>query len=287
MLLGVLLILTLGALFFFLGFFAANSPIFGGPASEMSEGGISQSDVDAALGAHSSSISEKVTKILAESAEKVGNTVSQTISELGHPKAQISSDMLLKEIIAAHSENDECSIEKTEENLTSPKAYDADSLQDKKVVFIGYFKNSVALQIQKLLISKGYKVHVEPSKAATGESFIFCGPFKNTTNAQNLAKWLQDHNFSEAKVMNIGRESDDLVYDSLSGHELPENGEEEIPEVTSTELNELVDTAKSEGNGTATTSIQAQQSEELKPIEQQQTEAIQQLQQSEQLPIGI
>lgn len=287
MLLGVLLVLTLGALFFFLGFFAANSPIFGGPTSEISEGGISQNDVDVALGAHSSSISEKVTKILAESAERVGNTVSQTISELGHPKAQISSDMLLKEIIAAHSENDECSIEKTEENLASPKAYEADSLQDKKVVFIGYFKDSVALQVQKLLISKGYKVHVEPSKAATGESFIFCGPFKNTTNAKNLAKWLQDHNFSEAKVMNIGRESDDLVYDSLSGHELPENGEEEIPEVTNTELNELVDTAKAEGNGPTTTSIQAQQSEELKPIEQQQTEAIQQLQQSEQLPAGI
>ncbi|MBQ3564731.1 MAG: hypothetical protein IJA14_01125 [Alphaproteobacteria bacterium] len=232
--LGFIVLITLGALFFCIGFFTGTTiqPNGAQDSLNQNEGSkiVSQNRIDDALRPSSSSISKKVFKILA------GATDSQDANQ----NRKMSGDSLLKEIISSHTEDDDCSVDKTTQNIMYPTVPDEKSFQGKKVVFIGYFKNSVALQIQKLLMTKGYKVHVEPSKTTIGESFVFCGPFKKGENAQKLANWFQQNNFAEAKVVNVvNEEVEETLYDSFNEESIPANVERDIPEIDEQQLNQL------------------------------------------------
>ena len=252
--LGVIVLITLGALFFFAGFYMGNTSMSGKTPTTETESvensdkkKITLQEINAQIAAQSNNVSEKVMKIISGSADNISNSVSRVMTKMSHQKAsQMSADSLLKEIIASHSEHDDCSVEKTEKNIQSATKYNKDSLRGKKVVFIGYFKDNIALQIQNLLINKGYKVHVEESKTCPGESFIFCGPFKKKENAETLAAWLKDHDFSEVKVVNVIQESvEKTIADTLDDDStIPENEEEEIPEVNKEQLQNLAASAK-------------------------------------------
>ena len=250
--LGVIVVITLGALFFFAGFYMGNTSTFGASskteadATNAGEKKITMQDINAQIAAQSNNISDKVMKIISNGADNISTSVSRVVTKINHQNiSQMSADSLLKEIIASHSDHDDCSVEKTEKNIQSPQPLDKDSLRGKKVVFIGYFKDNVALQIQQLLIGKGYKVHVEQSKTSIGESFIFCGPFKKKENADKLVDWLKEHDFSEAKVVNIIQASvENALADSMDDDsDVPENEEEEIPEVNKDELKTLANNA--------------------------------------------
>lgn len=250
--LGVIVLITLGALFFFAGFYMGNTTTFGKSSETSSsetskEKEITLQDINARIAAQSNNISEKVLKIISGSADNISDSVSKVVTKMSHQKAsQMSADSLLKEILASHSEHDDCSVEKTENNIQSAAKFNKDSLRGKKVVFIGYFKDNIALQIQQLLANKGYKIHVEESKTCPGESFIFCGPFRRRENADKLVNWLKDHDFSEAKVINIIQESiEKAIADTMDDDStIPENEEEEIPEINESQLQELTDDAK-------------------------------------------
>lgn len=252
--LGIIVVITLGALFFFAGFYMGNTTTFGKDsltkteAAKDSEGEkLSQQDIEAKISAQSNSISEKVMKIISSSADNISNSVSKVVTKISHQKAsQMSSDALLKEILASHSEHDNCSPEKTEQDIKSDTKYNKYSLRGKKVVFIGYFKDNIALQIQQLLVNKGYKVHVEQSKTCIGESFIFSGPFRKKENADKLVDWLKAHDFSEARVINVVQESvEKTISDTMDDDStIPENEEEEIPEVNKEELQNLTSNAE-------------------------------------------
>ena len=250
--LGIIVVVTLGALFFFAGFYMGNSSIFGSSAkaettaTNSDEKKITQQDIDAKISAQSNNISNKVMRIISDGADNISTSVSRVVTKINNPTiSQMSADSLLKEIIATHSDHDDCSVEKTELNIQSPQPLNKDGLRGKKVVFIGYFKNNIALQIQQLLTNKGYKVHVEQSKTCLGESFIFSGPFKKKENANKLVDWLKAHDFSEAKVMNVIQESvENALSDSLDDNSsIPENDEKEIPEVSTEELKTLATSA--------------------------------------------
>lgn len=250
--LGIIVIITLGALFFFAGFYMGNTSTFGlsskteATAENAGDKKITLQDINAQIAAQSNNISDKVMKIISNSADNISTSVSRAVTKINNQSiSQMSTDSLLKEIIASHSDHDDCSVEKTEKNIQSPQPLDKNSLRGKKVVFIGYFKDNVALQIQQLLVGKGYKVHVEQSKTSIGESFIFCGPFKKKENADKLVDWLREHDFSEAKVVNIIQASvENTLADSLDDDsDVPENEEEEIPEIDKNELKTLASNA--------------------------------------------
>lgn len=251
--LGIIVVITLGALFFFAGFYMGNTTTFGKDSSIKTESTetsdekkLSQQDIEAKISAQSNSVSEKVMKIISSGADNISNSVSKVVTKISHQKAsQMSSDALLKEILASHSEYDNCSPEKTEKDIKSDTKYSNDNLRGKKVVFIGYFKDNIALQIQQLLVNKGYKVHVEQSKTCLGESFIFSGPFRKKENADKLVDWLKAHDFSEAKVINVIQESvEKTISDTMDDDStIPEN-EEEIPEVNKEELQNLTSNAE-------------------------------------------
>ena len=249
--LGIIVVITLGALFFFAGFYMGNTTTFGKASStnttteNTEEKKLSLQDINAKIAAQSSDVSEKVMKIISSSADNISHSVSKVVTQISHQKAsQMSADSLLKEILASHSEHDDCSPEKTERDIKSE--YDKESLRGKKVVFIGYFKDNIALQIQQLLIEKGYKVHVEQSKTCLGESFIFSGPFKKKENADKLVSWLKTHDFSEARVINIIQENvEKTIADTMDDNStIPENNEKEIPEVNREQLQDLTNSAK-------------------------------------------
>jgi len=253
--LGIIVVVTLGALFFFAGFYMGNATTFGKASPTNAESAeasgekkLSKQDIEAKIAAQSNNISEKVMKIISSSADNLSNSVSKVVTQISHQKAsQISSDSLLKEILASHSEYDDCSPATTEKNIKSDTKYSKDSLRGKKVVFIGYFKDNIALQIQQLLVNKGYKVHVEQSKTCLGESFIFSGPFRKKENADKLVNWLKAHDFSEAKTINIIQESvEKTISDTMDDDStIPENEEEEIPEVSKEQLQNLTNEAES------------------------------------------
>lgn len=252
--LGIIVLITLGALFFFAGFYMGNTTTFGSSSkTEMSTDSndkkITLQDINAQIAAQSNNISNKVMKIISDGADNISTSVSKVVTNINHQNiSQMSADSLLKEIIASHSQNDDCSIVRTEKNIESTQAYDKDSLRGKKVVFIGYFKDNIALQIQQLLSEKGYKVHVEQSKTCPGESFIFSGPFKKKENAEKLVNWLKSHDFSEARVVNVIQEPvENVLADSMNDNStIPENAEKEIPVVDKNQLQTLTDNAKDE-----------------------------------------
>lgn len=249
--LGVIVVITLGTLFFFAGFYMGNTSTFG--SSSKTETSVANSgekkvtlrDINDQISTQSNNISDKVMKIISDGADNISTSVSKVVTKINHQNISLmSSDALLKEIIASHSDNDDCSAEKTEKSIQSPQALNRNSLRGKKVIFIGYFKDNVALQIQQLLIEKGYKVHVEQSKTSLGESFVFCGPFKKKDNAEKLVDWLRAHDFSEAKVVNVIQESvENVLADSMDDDsDIPENDEKEIPEIGKNELKTLTGT---------------------------------------------
>jgi hypothetical protein len=236
--LGIVVLLTLGGLFFCAGFFTGTTM---SPAKTItnieteanSEKRITSKDVEEVIDPKSTTISDKIIEILSSAADTATSKISDVIDSSGKHEApedesQLTMDSLLREIMASHTENDGCSTEKTLEQINSPKAMDPNSLQGKKIVFVGYFKNKIAFQVQKLLIGKGYRAHVEVSKAGDNESFIFCGPFKKETNAKNLVKWLQKHNFLEARIVSVSDEAvEETIYDFVNDDEnnMPENTE--------------------------------------------------------------
>ncbi len=249
--LGAVVLITVGALFFFAGFYMGNTTSFGSSSQtevfvkNSEDKKITLQEINAKIAAQSTDISNKVMKIISDSADNISDSVSKVATKIKHREiSQMSADSLLKEIIASHSYHDDCSTEKTEKSLKSPSPYPKNGMQGKKAVFIGYFKDNIALQIQQLLINKGYKIHVEQSKTCLGESFIFAGPFKKKENADKLANWLKEHDFSEARVVNITQESvENTLADSMDDDStIPDNEEEEIPEIDKGELQNLTST---------------------------------------------
>jgi hypothetical protein len=233
--LGIIVLITLGGLFFCAGFFTGTtmSPTKIAAVDEEqadSEKKITLKDVEDVIDPKSATISDKIMEILSSAADTATSKISDAIDNTGKrndDESQLTMDSLLREIMSTHTENDNCSPEKTLEQINSPKPLDPNSLQGKKIVFVGYFKNKIAFQVQRLLIGKGYRAHLEVSKAGDNESFIFCGPFKKEANARNLVKWLQKHNFSEARVVSVSDQAiEETIYDFVNDdNNMPENAE--------------------------------------------------------------
>ena len=124
------------------------------------------------------------------------NTSSGVLLE--KPSVNITVDNLLNEVIATHNTADDCLFDNVK-TQTEEVVVKNESKQN--VVFIGYFPSETAHEISKLLMVKGYPAHVQTSNINDSESFIFCGPFKKESSAQALVDWLQQHNFSNAKII--------------------------------------------------------------------------------------
>ncbi len=255
--LGIIVLLTLAMLFFCIGFFtgstvtpgtlteAISSEIKKDKNENMSKEAIAQKLGD--LGdVKSAKISDKIMGILAAAGYTVENfseiiksktpsikksSNKKKLSDVGH----LSADSLLREMAISHSPKDDCSYEKTMKEIQDQSPVTEQPLQGKKVVFIGYFKNAIAGQIQKLLTGKGYKTHVEMSNDGH-ESFVFCGPFKRDETANKLLQWLQAHDFAEARVVSISKEAiEETLYDAMNdGTGLPSNEENEPTPSTTT-----------------------------------------------------
>ena len=234
--LGVIVLLTIGALFFFAGFFTGSTVHFGAQTANSPESNDIPKDeksllkdIEGAISTDSSTLSDKIKSILGSAKDAVENTFSGDDSSKFD---KISIDDLLREVAANHKRGDTCSPTKTSTTLTAEeKAHPA--IEGKNIVFIGYFKNRIALEIQKLLSQKGYKVHAEVSKSSPKESFVFCGPFKKEANAQLLLDWLKRHNFSEARLVKIIKDAiEETIYDAANDEsDLPRNAEMDIPEM--------------------------------------------------------
>lgn len=186
----------------------------------------------------SATMSDKIMGILAaagytvenfsEIVKKNASTISKKKKQKAIAESHLTTDSLLREITASHTPQDDCSYQKTMASVNEKKTTVEKTLNGKKIVFIGYFKSVIAAQIQKLLMSKGYKTHVENAKSSNGhESFIFCGPFKKDETAYRLLQWLQAHEFSEARVISVTKEAiEETLYDAINdGNELPMNDE--------------------------------------------------------------
>jgi hypothetical protein len=240
--LGIIVLITLGGLFFCAGFFTGTTTLSTITASsdkstkDVTADGISLERVEAAIDTKSASMSDKIMEILASTTETASSTISNVANHgkmlTGDNSTHVSVDSLLREIAAGHSTNDNCSPNDTLQKINTPHPVNPNSLHGKRVVFVGYFKNKIALEIQKLLITKGYKAHLETSKTGDGESFVFCGPFKKEKNAQMLVKWLRKHDFSEARMVKISEVAiEETLYDALNDSAgPPENAEKDIPE---------------------------------------------------------
>lgn len=110
----------------------------------------------------------------------------------------INIDNLLNEIVASHNTADECLLDNVKTKHEDPVTMN----QAKRyVVYIGYFPNDVSEEISQLMMAKGYPIHIQISHINEEESFVFCGPFKNKKNAEKLMKWLNSHNFTNAKLV--------------------------------------------------------------------------------------
>ncbi|MCR5225448.1 MAG: hypothetical protein K6C34_05160 [Alphaproteobacteria bacterium] len=246
--LGIIVVIMLGGLFFCAGFFTGSS--MNSTASSVSSGTENTSDkstkdnVDALLDTKSETLSEKVMDLLASAADSAISTAENLTAEQNQGETsesensdeQMTVDSLLREIASSHTSDDHCSPQTTQAQMDAPKPKNLQQgMQGKKIVFIGYFKNKIALQIQQLLQSKGYKTHVEISKAGEqNEAFVFCGPFKQEKNARKLVTWLRRHNFKEAHLISVSKEAiEETLYDFISeDSKLPTNAEKDIPEMS-------------------------------------------------------
>jgi hypothetical protein len=243
--LGIIVLVTLGGLFFCAGFFTGTTvfPTLQSAAVKSSDRSdedsgksVSLKDIESSIDSQSSSISDKILAILASAAESASTSLSGGADKKPSrtdASSYVTVDSLLREIAAAHATDDNCSVEETVRKINAPVPVNHNSLHGKRVVFIGYFKNKIALEIQKLLIGKGYNAHIEISQTGSGESFIFGGTFKNVKNAVKLIKLLRKKNFSEARIVNISADAvEETLYDAVND-ELgpPENAEKDIPEM--------------------------------------------------------
>ena len=251
-LLGFIVLITLGGLLFCVGFFTGTTMSPSQQQSNAAEGAAGNdgkmpiSDIEDTTEAKSASVSDKILDMITNAASNAADSIAKKSQNMTAAKqiqssdlppaedSQITVDSLLREIAARHSMNDDCSYRNTVSQIKALKR-DANrrinALDNKKIVFIGYFKNKVALQIQKLLISRGYKAHVEISKTRDGhESFIFCGPFKKEKHAKILLNWLLRHEFSEARILSVTKEvSGENLYESISeDSNMPINVEKEM-----------------------------------------------------------
>ena len=240
--LGIIVLITLGGLFFCAGFFTGTTVFQSGtpPTKESARDDDRKSvlvaDIEAAIDTKSTSISDKIIEILTSAAETATSSISSVVDHkstmMTDESAHISIDSLLREIAAGHSTDDFCSPASTQQKIATPVAINPNSLHGKRIVFVGYFKNKIALEVQKLLTTKGYKAHVESSRTGDGESFIFCGPFKKEKNAKTLVKWLRKHDFSEARVVSVSSVAmEETLYDASNEDGPPENAEKDIPEM--------------------------------------------------------
>ncbi|MDR3179951.1 MAG: hypothetical protein LBT70_03570 [Holosporaceae bacterium] len=238
--LGIIVLMTLSGLFFCVGFFTGTT-IFPSRLSPLEENkkekekALTLKDIEDITDVKSATISEKVMGILAVAAETASDRVSMAMAKhkIFGDDSKITVDSLLREMAANHSVSDDCSYDKSVTQLNTPPPAGG-HLEGKKIVFIGYFKNNIAMQIQKLLTGKGYKAHMERSKNGDGgESFVFCGPFKKEENANNLVAWLLKHDFSEARTISVSNETmEEILYDFINDDSnMPENVEKEIPEM--------------------------------------------------------
>lgn len=268
LLLGVIIIAILAMMFFCVGFFTGTtittsdvaSVVQGSDAAGKIEevvgaaGANSESIADKlaadkttirkivdAVDAHakSLSISDKVMKILAAAGyatETFSNVVKGKSIPVKkrikvRPNEKITVDALLREMFAEHRIDDECSLETTKRIIeeANVELSNVEEIKARKIVFIGYFKDNVAIQIQKLLSAKGYKVHVEHSKVwNSDESFVFCGPFEKEQTAVRLESWLKEHDFSDARIIDVikgDREGELLDSISENSENMPENDE--------------------------------------------------------------
>ncbi len=264
--LGIIVVIMLGGLFFCAGFFTGSTmnPTSSSATSESSSDS-NKTDtvegVDSLLETKSETISEKVMDLLSSAADSAISTAQDFAAKREEDNStvdtdeQISVDSLLREIASSHTGDDDCSPAKTQAQMDAPKKRNLQQgMQGKKIVFIGYFKNKIAMQIQQLLESKGYKTHVEISKAGDqSEAFVFCGPFKQEKNARKLVLWLRRHNFKEAHLISVSQEAiEETLYDFISEDaKLPANGEKDIPEMPLANNSETAPIAQSQTSMTA------------------------------------
>jgi len=251
--LGIIVVITLGALFFCAGFFTGSTmPTVSATQEkvekEKDDDHLPMSNIEDLIDGESSVISEKIKSMLVSASDtaadvvsSVADTVVDTVSEIGSSnkeESKITIDSLLREIAAGHTENDDCSPAKTLQRMNTTPPFNPDSLHGKRIVFIGYFKNKIALEVQKLLTGKGYNVHLEMSKTGDNESFIFCGPFKKEKNAKKLVRWLHKHDFSEARIVSISNETfEETLYDAINeDSNVPVNEEYDIPEIDNSQI---------------------------------------------------
>lgn len=247
--LGIIVLVTLAMLFFCVGFFTGStiSPpqlieSFQKDPKKDAAKKITAQNIENLTDIKSATISDKIMNILS-----AAGSATETFSESLHKKnknnsnkkkdakpiegeSRITIDSLLREIATTHPPHDDCSYHKTMTQMHAPKPVVDKELHGKKIVFVGYFKSNIAVQIQKLLTGKGYKTHVELSKSSEGnESFVFCGPFKKDDNAKKLVTWLLGHDFSEARVVSITKEAiEETLFDIVNeSSSLPENSEKE------------------------------------------------------------
>lgn len=238
--LGVIVVITLGGLFFCVGFFTGSNigraPANSQQNTELQNDGLllTNNDLDPLLETKSETLSEKIMNILASATDKAISSVEDFSSKKSREDDPVSVNALLREIASSHTVNDGCSPQTTQQQMNNPKSANLQQgMQGKKIVFVGYFKNKIALQIQQLLTGKGYKTHVEQSKTGEqNESFIFCGPFKNEDNAQKLLDWLRKHDFKESRLISVSKDAvEETLYDFINEDtSLPENQERDIPE---------------------------------------------------------
>ena len=246
--LGIIIVIMLGGLFFCAGFFTGSTMSPSGSSATADAGATgektsSKDDVDALLETKSESISQKVMDLLASAADSAISTAEDLATKKDSDNEpdkfddeQMTVDSLLREIASSHTRNDDCSPQTTQAQMDAPKPANLQQgMQGKKIVFIGYFKNKVALQIQQLLQGKGYKTHVEISKAGEqDEAFVFCGPFRQEKVARKLVTWLRRHGFKEARLISVSKEAvEETLYDFIGDDsKLPANTEKDIPEVS-------------------------------------------------------
>lgn len=259
--LGIIVLMTLAMLFFCVGFFTGStiSPtqitesLQTDPKKDANKK-ITAQNIEELTDVKSATISDKIMDILsaAGTATESFSTVFQGNGKRKNTKhiegeSKLTIDSLLREIASTHPPHDDCSYHKTMTQMHAPKPIVDKGLYGKKIVFVGYFKSNVAVQIQKLLTGKGYKTHVELSKSSEGnESFVFCGPFKKDENAKKLVTWLLGHDFSEARVVNITKEViEETLFDIINENSsLPENSEKDILEQNTTSLQPAVHPAQ-------------------------------------------
>jgi hypothetical protein len=250
--LGIIVLMTLAMLFFCVGFFTGStiSPtqitesLQSEPKKDTNRK-ITAQNIEELTDVKSATISDKIMDILSAAGSATGSlsSVFQSNGKGKNPKhiegeSKLTIDSLLREIATTHPPHDDCSYHKTMTQMHAPKPIVDKGLHGKKIVFVGYFKSNVAVQIQKLLTGKGYKTHVELSKSSEGnESFVFCGPFKKDENAKKLVTWLLGHDFSEAREVNITKEAiEETLFDIINeDSSLPENSEKDALEQNTTQ----------------------------------------------------